>query len=311
MNWKPRTEEKYTGEFVQFIYQRDDTRFVILRMEDGHCCVGNANHTAFYPGMVYTFTGHWEKHDKYGLQFKFSSFASSAPVTSEQVKTYLRRYLGHIKRLGAAGIRKMVADVGPACVVEKIKADPKWMASIANIDLDEARHASKTMIRLEKFEDARIKLSSMLEGSGLPSTAIEKALDDMGESAADIIHRDPFTMMVRGYKGAGFSRCDTLYVKFGCPEKGLKRQFMALHHYMKTKNAGSTWFPLKEAAKHIRFTVSVDVDPTKAIELGLRSKRLVLTQHKGEYWIGSRAVLESEDQIQTDTRRLLCGNHPG
>ena len=88
----------------------------------------------------------------------------------------------------------------------------------------------------------KVDLIGMFKGYGLGERAIQDCLQKWGARAAQVIRRDPFKMLVAQIYGAGYDRCDRLYLELGLPPRRLKRQMLKLWSDIKKDYSGHTWF---------------------------------------------------------------------
>jgi hypothetical protein len=281
-------ETEITGEYGSHRFAKPDGSWLIATLKSGVSIVGAAAATAFIPGVEYTFSGRWEDHKTYGRQFKFNTFIAKAPVTDSAVMAYFSRYLfGSGTNIGPVKARKILAEVSAERCLAVMKSDPKRVAEITGIKIEDATAAAEILIEIEKFEATRIQLVHLLQGRGFTQACIDSAVDDFGVCAAERIRRDPFTMLVRRYPSAGFARCEQLYRDLGLPEHRLKRQTICLWHQIQQAN-GSVWINAEQAVGELKRLISARVNPKKAIELGLRAKWLAKKRVDGVLWIAVR-----------------------
>jgi hypothetical protein len=101
---------------------------------------------------------------------------------------------------------------------------------------------------------------------------VEQVIRKFGPLAPQRIKRDPFTLLVGEFSGAGFARCDRLYMDLGLSPGRLKRQMICLWHILKTDNDGHTWFLVSSVESRLQQHISgVRVNLRKAVRLGIKS----------------------------------------
>lgn len=304
--------EEIDGEFGSIRWAADDGSFLIASLKNGISIVGSANPEFFIRGMEYRFSGRWEEHRQYGQQFRFQTFVAKEPVTPQAVSAYLRKYLyNHGCGIGSVKGGKLLAEFGARDCVSIIKANPSRVAEVAEISLQNAELAAKHLKAVEKFENTRMQLVSLLEGRGFSQKCIDQAIEDFGVCAADRIRRDPFTLMVRKYPSAGFLRCDQLYRDLGLPEFRLKRQVICLWHLI-NQASGSVWIDAEFAVGELRRLISSHADPKRAIVLGARAKWLSTRRdHNGKLWIAERQEANNEFFVRETLEALRNGSAIG
>jgi len=209
---------------------------------------------------------------------------------------------------GQSKARKLLAEVGAKKCLAVLKADPEKVAHVTGITLKQAKQLANLLIEVEQFEATRMQLVQLFEGRGFSQQLIEEAIKDFGVCAADRIKRDPFTMLVRRYPSAGFSRCDQLYMDLGLPQHRLKRQTICLWHQIQ-QASGSIWIRADEASVELSRLISSHVNPSKAIELGLRAKWLSCHKDRdGNTWLAEREDAINEQLTVNYARELRDGD---
>src|SRR5262249_40527514 len=139
-----------------------------------------------------------------------------------------------------------------------------------------AREAAEDLERLAGMQSTKIDLWSILDGKGFPRNLIEDCLARWGSRAPERIRRDPFILLTSGLVGAGFVRCDALYLELGGRPDRLKRQTLALWHAIRTRGSGDTWFRKEHATQILRQALKARVQPRpdQAIRLGVLARWL-------------------------------------
>jgi hypothetical protein len=298
--------DEITGVYRQKIFHSPDTNYLIAKLEDGGIVAGHTSLEAMVPGLTYRFTGQWQYNQKYQNQeFKFNGYARDVMISDTQIMSYATRYLFRANvGIGAARMRKVIAHKGPANCLMWLKACPEEVAEFLGITAEQSRAASRLLIDLESAEKTRLEVTALLENKGFPGSLIDHAIKELGAAAPAVIRRDPFTMMIRRWPGAGFDRCNALYLEQGRPPDGIKRQLMAVRHYIIRRGEGSTWVPVVDVLEHVRARVSVDVAPRRTLELGLRSRMLVCAHRAGQLHVAMFEDAKNEYDIHQHIIRL-------
>lgn len=297
--------QELIGVFRRVQFSIHDTSFFIGRLDDGITIVGVCSREAMIPGVLYRYTGRWEMHSTYGRQFKFDGYCRQEPKTVEQVLSYAKRHLFSAGvGIGPAKMRKMIDHKGPELVLNWIKSRADEVSQFGSIPLKKARDAGRILLEKESFENTRIDLTALFSSHGFSEKLVDVAIEELGASAMKVITRDPFTMMVRKWPGCGFQRCDALYMKLGLPQHKVKRQLMAVFHFMLRHGNGSIWFPYETLVKYIREVCGAEIDPRKSIELGLRSDHFAMFCLDGQIIISTKQASVEEGLVAFHLERL-------
>jgi len=301
----PALKEELTGVFDHVKWAADDGSHIIAGLQDGKTVVGPTRRDSFITGVTYTFSGRYNIHPTYGKQFKFDAFVQCEPITESQITAYLLRHLAQEKvGIGEAKAKRLATVLGPQNCLQIMKTDPRRVSEVAAIPLLKAEKVASILTKVDAFEKTTMRLTEMLKDRGFSRDLIDKAIEDMGVLAYDVIKRDPFTMLVRGYPSAGFQRCDKLYRDGGRPEKRLKRQLMCIWDYIKS-SGGSTWVLEEDAIEELRRLVSSDVAPERAVELGLRTSWLQRREIEKKPYLAVTIDAYNEDMLADNILRLM------
>jgi len=298
--------QELSGVYDQSIWAADDGSWIIAKLKNGQTICGPTSRSSFISGVKYVFSGRHTKHPTYGDQFKFETFTQCELVTDAQVMAYLERHLfGKNFGIGLARARRLLTKFGPEGCLRQMKGDPAVVSRVTGITLEQAKGVAAVLVEAERFEQTTLKLVELFRGRGFQQSVIDQAVADMGVNAYEVIKRDPFTLLVREYKSAGFARCDQMYRDLDRPENRLKRQMICLWDHIK-KADGSTWVNIKSAIEHLRRLVTSDVQPERAIELGVRAGWFRRRTIDGVDFIATARDGDNEEALVGEISRL-CG----
>lgn len=265
----------------QYLNQRDNT--ITIKGRDDSC--------ELTPGLAYRFFGRFAKHHRHGWQFEVRNFVMDDPHSRHGVIAYLKKF--------APGIGTVIANrlfdrfAGEA--VRVLRSDPvRAAAETKGLTSDAAREAAAALTLIAQTEDTRLELMDLFTGRGFPGKCIDAAIAKWGVAAPRRIRRDPFSMMVGGFPGAGFLRCDRLYLDLGNDPGRTKRQMLCLWYCLRSNTAGHTWHLVEEIRGEVlRLISSARVDLKRAVRMGLKAK-----------WIACRRLAESNG-----TGKLVLAEH--
>jgi hypothetical protein len=264
--------------------------------------VGSSAAESLKPGGTYRMFGRWERHDKYGEQFCFSTFAHHLENTRAGVLAYLTAV---VESVGAVRAEKLWNRFG-ADAVATLRHNPQAVADAGIMPLGDAQTASQSLHGEAAFESVRIDLMGLLAGRGFQAGKIIKlALAKFGGKAGERLRANPWIMMLRKWPSAGFKRCDKLYLDGGGNPSKLKRQVLAIWHYLRSESSGNTWHLRTKVAQALWAELPKGKpDPDRALALGIRAKWLTEYADKD----GVRWIAESEKawNEQTIAKRFLA-----
>jgi hypothetical protein len=277
----------------------DDSNRIIGLCECGTAIIGVAEEGDLVPGLTYEFYGVASEHESYGRQFKFNLFTQKEPHSRHGIIAYLQKYAPNIGP--AIAIRLWDAFAGDA--VKVLRTQPELAIKAPNVGkfltLEKAQEASAVLRRIAELEDTKIELTNLFNGRGFPGSLVEECIDKWRILAPARIRRDPFCLLVEGFSGCGFARCDRLYVDLGLPPERLKRQMICLWHVLHEDSSGHTWIPADVAVNRLGQLVSgAALKTKKAILLGCRSGWLARKRDsEGRLWLAEGKRAEAEQFV--------------
>ena len=286
----------FSREFIRF-----DDSTLVGALSDGMRIKGKAEPGELIPGVPYIFFGVWGDY-RGEKQFQFKQFLKAEPHTKYGLVKYLESTAPNVGPV----IAGRLFDAFKQDAVRVLRTDPAMAsAAVSGLPLDKAEEASHVLKLNAALEETRIDLMDLFVGRGFPSRLANEVINKWGVHAPGRIRRDPFSLLVEGFKGCGFARCDRLYTDLGLPLDSLKRQMICLWNAMQEQNNGHTWHPLWSITSQMKRLVSGNVRPEKAIELGTRSGWLVVRGEEKDRWIAIGHYAKNESQLAWSISRLI------
>lgn len=296
--------EELVGTYQATRYSNEEMDFWVGFTESGETITGTCTDGIPEQGRTYRFFGCWKNSPKYGRQFKSAVFTEHEPHNREAVLAYLKRHLRGTG-IGEKGFVR-VWDAYGSESVRVLRTQPLEVSRSLGFGEDSCIAASKRLAEHARTEHTAVDLMGLFAGRGFPVATIKGAIDRWGAMAPAIIRRDPFTLMTAGISGAGFARCDTLYMSLGLDPSRLKRQTLCAWNHLVQSGSGDTWFPIEAGVEGIRLKVgSADIHPARALKLGIRSKWLRgRIDGDGQRWIGDHDKTGNEIAVAEHVARL-------
>lgn len=292
-----------TAEFVGEKWRSDKEPFDFVIAEAKVCddsdyaktiiLKGNAGIGELRANQVYIFLG---KHKQYFNrykgqnedQFEFNSFIRQEPVSPEAVISYLKEH-GEGHGIGIRRCQKLYEMFGTDAIsIARDNPDriaEAMRAAKLSVDPVEVLAFSQSLKSEQATERTRLDLTGLLNGRGFMRSIVSAAIAKWGIKSGYLIRRDPYKLMRLDNVGAGFKRCDSVYLDLGLPPARRKRQALCAWYSIARDTSGSTWFPIDYPAAFLKANISgADVNQEGAIELATRAKYLseIRTNEKGE-----------------------------
>lgn len=275
-------DEVITGVFSAYRARKND--WAVGQLTDRTIICGEFAEQLL-AGHDYEFWGYRQKNEKFGDQFKVKAWKQRGIASSHGVQEYLKK---HCHGIGPVGSDELWLKYGPEAV-RVLRTDPERVArEVKRIRLPIAQAAAAELRIIAKFEDVKIALTDILAGRGFSSKLPDDCIREWKLHAADVIRRDPWKLLVKGFSSCGFNRCMRLYSDLGLPMNRLKVQTIACWHALHSDNSGSTWCPKQKAIDMLCASMGAGVKlrPDKALRLGIRARWLsVKKDQNGDTWI--------------------------
>lgn len=258
------------------------------------------------PGTEYKFYGNWSEY-RGRQQFWFKQFIKVEPHTRLGIVQYLRR---HAPGIGSQIAQRIYDQYGTnSCKV--LRSQPYEVATaIKGLTRKVAKDAANALQAIQELEDTRIDLTNLFAKRGFPHSLVNKCINRWGILAAKRVQRDPFSLLVEGFPGCGFARCDRLYNDLGLPMNRVKRQMLCIWNEIKSNFSGHTWFRSSDVASKLQGLVS-GANPLKALKLGVRAGWLqVRKDSDGKTWVAIDKAATNERVIFNSICELITNETP-
>lgn len=286
---RAQTELIGTVSVVKFF--DPDTGAIIAKLRSGEDIKGEAMEGEVVPGTRCRFLGRWENHYRWGWQFAFETVLQDTPHEKEGVVRYL---MANARGVGKATAERLWDAYGTAAV-ETLRSDPGSIADAKIMSADTAEFAAADLESLVGLERTKIDLFTIFSGRGFPRRTITACIEEWGAKSPAKIRRDPFKLLLAGIAGAGFKRCDKMYLEFGHPPGRMKRQVLAVWDYLRSDSSGHTWHQRGAVKRALWQAVGDLSNPEKTFEVGVRRGIIATTQDT--LWIAERKKAHNEIRL--------------
>ena len=189
-------------------------------------------------GDRFVFTGHWDRHPKYGMQLRLLHAQKELPRAPEAIAAYLAG--GLFPGVGKTTARRIVEHFGAETLVVLL-AEPERLAQVPAIG---AKRRAKL---LESFREHRYiqELALFLQGHGVSLNLTRKIHRRYGPEALAIVRSDPYRV-ADDIPGIGFVRADDIARKTGLPADAPSRVRAAVRFVLKERceTRGHSYLPV-------------------------------------------------------------------
>ncbi|VFQ43248.1 SF1B family DNA helicase RecD2 [Desulfoluna butyratoxydans] len=160
-------------------------------------------------------SGTWEKHQRFGDQFRISEYELIFPETGEEIKTYLKR-LG-VKGLSTPKIRTLVERFG-AETLSVIETCPEKITGLKGFGKKTMESLREALTRQMEVK----RLIAFLKEHGIPVSQCAPIHKRYGAKATECITDNPFTLLF-DINGMDFNTVDHAALSLGIAEDDPRR----------------------------------------------------------------------------------------
>lgn len=219
--------------------------------------------------------GGWERHPKFGRQFKVSHFAFDQRLGPDGLAHYLANH-PDIKGIGPVKAKRIVEAFGED-FDRVIDEEPERIAAIAKLSMEAVE-----ALRSEWLKKRALNVSlTWLASFELTHHQMMALIEKFGNSIVTVLKTDPY-MLVREVPGFGFKRVDIVARKMGTPKEHPSRiRAGVVHCVVERLDQGDCWVDYEDL-------------------IGLANELLVMDV------ADSRDRIEGELDALIDTGALAC-----
>ena len=271
---------------------------------DGGDWVSFAGNVFATEGDTVSLAGTWEKHPKYGRQFKVDHVAIEMPQDAEGLAQYLANH-PEIKGIGPAKARMLAERFGGDfdCALQE---QPEALAEAAHVSLATIETLRKHWQKTRNLNAALTWLSAY----GLTHHQVSTLVEKLGNNVIALLQSDPY-LIIREVRGMGFKKVDQVARKLGTPKEHLPRvRAGVMHCVQEALDQGDCWVEYEDLIDRTNTLLIMDcLDSRERIEKELDS--LIDTSALECVDLGGRFViaLPTIHQMETDLARWFGAAH--
>jgi exodeoxyribonuclease V alpha subunit len=208
--------------------------------------------------------GAWERHPKFGRQFKVAHFAFDQAMGPEGLAHYLANH-PDIKGIGPVKARRIVEAFGDD-FDRIIDEEPERIAAVAKVPLEAVQALRTEWLRTRTLNASLTWLASFELTHHQMTALIEK----FGNAVVTVLKTDPY-LLVREVPGFGFKRVDVVARKMGTPKEHPSRIRAGIVHCVAERlDQGDCWVDYEDLIELANALLVMDIaDSRKRIEQAL------------------------------------------
>ena len=285
----------------KIIFQKDGFMIGIFQSIKGELCgLGNILHPE--EGMNYRIFGKWIKDPKYGLQYKFKTYQSVVPQSTDGIYRYVVRVCKFVgPKTGKALIEKYGAQT-----LDVLRLKPEQVATeIKGITIERAKEIQVLIQDNEAIEGALVELEKLVGGAGLRQSLPMDLVQKWGANAPALLKDNPYLLIEM--KQVGFPSADRIAVdRFKVKPQSVFRQQAAVIHFIreKTHGEGHVWVDEKGLVDDVRRLIRCD--PAEGLARAVEKGAVVCDKGTGTRLVALVGMARDEKYIAEKVKEMLA-----
>ena len=253
--------------------------------------------------------GVWERHPKFGRQFKVSHFAFDQRLGPEGLAHYLANH-PDIQGIGPVKARRIAETCGDD-FDRLIDEEPERIAAAAKVPIDAIQSLRAEWLRTRTLNAALTWLASFELTHHQMTALIEK----FGNSVVTVLKTDPY-LLVREVPGFGFKRVDVVARKMGTPKEHPSRLRAGIVHCVAERlDQGDCWIDYEDLIDLANALLVMDVADSRAriegeLDILIDDGTLVSPSIGGRFLVAQPQIQQMErDLAEVFSTRLAPNQH--
>jgi len=299
------TEEQFLqGTVRRVTYRSPETGFGVMRIDSDTnnievTLVGEIPATVASGSLVLA-RGSYQKHPKFGDQFKAFSITEVEPTTEEGLIRYLAS--GSIKGFGEILAERVVTKFGTD-TIRVLDEEPHRLAEVTGIGKRKLDEILLSWQELRKDREVQLFFSEY----GISGGLAHKISRAYGKKAIEKIKSNPY-LLCQDLWGVGFQTADKIALKIGIDRGSDQRLGAGLEHALKTAaEDGHTCLPesvlIEKTAKQLQFADHKKIET--ALERIVSEARIIRDQLNGRVLFYSPLLHQAECALAAHLRKLI------
>ncbi|MFC1849625.1 ATP-dependent RecD-like DNA helicase [candidate division CSSED10-310 bacterium] len=299
------TLTRFEGVVKKVIYRNDQNSFTVMNIEDPEGMLIRAVGTVgpVREGDSLYLHGDWEDHPRYGRNFKLASYEVALPNTLSGIQAFLES--GRLKGIGPKMARQIIARFGTD-TMRILDEEPELLLELPNI-------GSKRLGAIKKgwHEHHHLRGSIIyLQGLGLSSNLINRALQKFGHHAAVMIRENPYCLT--DLTGIGFHKADRVAADIGISrESGERARAGLIFTLNELVEGGHCYYPKEDFLDQGQKLLDISRDIVAAALGQLLTAGRIIIRKNTEELIYRADVAHAEAMVAHHLLRLQKTPLPG
>jgi exodeoxyribonuclease V alpha subunit len=298
--------ELVEGTLDQILYINDANGYVVAVVEraDGAgsrqriTVVGELGTIEIGAGL--RLSGHFEKHPRFGDQFRVQDFETIRPAGVNALERYLA---SEIKGVGPALARRIVERFGEE-LPAVLDTSPERLHEVRGLSNIVAQRIAVAW----RDSSGLRELTVFLRGHGIAAAHARRIHKVYGRDSLETVRTDPY-VLARTISGIGFRTADNVAEKLGIPRNSIQRARAAMLFLLeRMADEGHVFAPFGYLEHQFQSALEMDPDLARAAMAELSaSGDVVADEVDGAPAVYLKRLHEAESVVADRIRMLVAG----
>lgn len=302
--------EELTGTVLGVVFRSEDRSRVVARVLTGAggCATVTGPDRADSPlakSLAFRFVGRWDDHPKFGRQFRFDAAVLGSPVGKAGMVAYLTSLVDRVGEKRAGRLWELYGDRA----ADVLRDDPGRVVADQVLGEGEAASASASLQQHRGRERVLLEMLTLVAGRGFGRKLPEEAVKLWGDRAGERVRRNPYLLLLHDLPGAGWKRCDKLWLDLGHSPTHPKRQVLAAVAYLEDGH-GDTWHEAKKVAGAIAEACGPSADPKRSLRTAERWGKIAIRRKGDQRHVALAQNARAEEAVARKVKELLAWTAP-
>lgn len=296
--------EDLEGHIESITYTNEENGYTIARVRvDGHdeliTIVGTL--VSPLPGEMIFMKGEWNRHPKYGRQFKISSYKTSVPAATVGIEKYLAS--GLIRGIGAEMARRIVSKFGEK-TLSVIDNKIEKLTQVEGIGRKRLKMISEAWDEQKEIREVMIFLQSY----GVSPGYAAKIFKRYGNHTVKVVKENPYRLATDIF-GIGFITADRIAENMGFARDSEERAEAGLLHVLnQCTDEGHVYYPSDMLIQRSQKILQIDREIIAgALDELSRNEKLVLDKgsvYLPPFYVSETGIAANLIELQNFSRSM-------
>ena len=255
------------------------------------------------PGMHVTARGEWQKHARFGRQFRARSLIESAPTSKAAMLAYLSS--GALRGLGPVLAERVVARFGED-TLRVLDQSPELLREVPGIGAKKWQDITRCWAEKRNLREVLL----FFQTYGVPLSLAQRIYRAYGERAIETVKENPYILSAEVW-GIGFLTADQIACALGIDKRSPHRLAAGFSHVLsRAADDGHCYLPVEELLRRTAVLLSIDDEELLRSSLSLAELRADLIRETDNAYLPS--LLKNETELaQSLASHVAPADGPG